>query len=125
MRLYRKAASYWDGIAPHEVAHVRGRIETLTGELLHYTSDSLSDHHRRSDVYASLGGEALHQRGQRSGGPTMFVVALAAFVRTYLIKQGFRDGVPGLIIAMSTAYSVFMKFAKVWEKNQAAKAHKE
>ena len=27
------------------------------------------------------------------------------------------DGVPGLIIAMSTAYSVFLKFSKVWGRN--------
>ena len=27
------------------------------------------------------------------------------------------DVVPGLIIAMFTAYSVFLKFSKVWERN--------
>ncbi len=29
------------------------------------------------------------------------------------------DGVPGLIITMFTAYSVFLKFSKVWERNNA------
>ncbi len=120
MRIYRKAASYWDGVAPHETARVHGRIETLTGELLHYTSDSLSDHHRRMEVYASLGAAALHERGKRVRGLDLFVVTIAAFVRTYLLKQGFRDGIQGLIIAVCTAYSVFLKFAKVWEKDQAA-----
>ena len=118
MRLYRKAASYWDGVAPHETARVRGRIETLTGELLHYTSDSLSDHHRRMDSYATLGAEALYQRGKQVRGVDLFVLPIAAFVRTYLLKQGFRDGVPGLVIAMTTAYGVFLKYAKVWEKRQ-------
>jgi hypothetical protein len=27
------------------------------------------------------------------------------------------DGVPGSIITMFTAYSVFLKFSKVWERN--------
>jgi len=31
MRLYRKSASYWDGVSPHETARVRGRVETISG----------------------------------------------------------------------------------------------
>jgi len=119
MRLYRKAASYWDGVAPHEVAQVRGRVETLPGEFLHFTSHSLSDHHLRSDSYTTLAAEYLHKHGKRARGLDLFVLPISAFVRTYLLKQGFRDGVPGLIIAMFTAYSVFLKFAKVWEKNNS------
>src|SRR4029434_1408353 len=44
MRLYRKAASYWDGVAPHETARVRGRVEILPGPFLHYTVRDLSEH---------------------------------------------------------------------------------
>jgi glycosyltransferase involved in cell wall biosynthesis len=117
MRLYRKAASYWDGVAPHEVAHVRGRVETLPGELPHYTSHSLSDHHLRSDSYTTLAAGYLHGKGRRARGVDLFALPIAAFVRAYLLKQGFRDGVPGLIIAMQTAYSVFLKYAKIWEQD--------
>ncbi len=119
MRLYRKAASYWDGVAPHEVAHVRGRVDILPGELLHYTKRNLSDHHAVMDRYTTLAAEYLFKHGKRVRALDLFVVPIAAFVRTYLLKQGFRDGVQGLIIAMQTAYSVFLKFAKVWEWQQA------
>ncbi len=118
MRLYRKAASYWDGVAPHEVAHVRGRVETLPGELLHYTKRDLSEHHRVLDSYTTLAAEHLHQHGKQARMIDLFVLPIAAFVRTYLLKQGFRDGVQGLIIAMFTAYSVFLKYAKIWEREQ-------
>ena len=121
MRLYRKAASYWDGIAPHETARVRGSVEKLSGELLHDTSDSLSDHLRRMDSYTTLAAEYLHQHGKQVRALDLFVLPMAAFIRTYLFKQGFRDGMQGLIIAIFTAYSVFLKYAKVWEKRQQAK----
>lgn len=116
MRLYRKAASYWDGVAPHEVAHVRERVEILPGELLHYTKRDLSDHHRVLDSYTTLAAEHLFKRGKRTRPFDLFVLPIAAFLRSYIIKQGFRDGVQGLIIAMFTAYSVFLKYAKVWEQ---------
>ena len=119
MRLYRKAASYWDGVSPHETARVRGAVETLPGEFLHYTKRNLSEHHRVLDEYTTLAADYLHRRGRRIGATGLLLLPVAAFLRTYLIKQGFRDGVPGLIIAIFTAYSVFLKFAKVWEKSNS------
>ena len=44
-----------------------------------------------------------------------------AFFRDYIQKRGFLDGVPGLIIVVSTMYYVFMKHAKLWEIEQKAR----
>jgi glycosyltransferase involved in cell wall biosynthesis len=118
MRFYRKDTSYWDGVAPHETARVRGRIETLPGELLHFTKRNLSEHHHVLDSYTSLAANYLHRQGRRTRPLDLFLLPIAAFFRTYLLKQGFRDGVPGLIIAMFSAYSVFLKYAKLWEANR-------
>lgn len=117
MRLYRKNASYWDGVSPHETARVKGKIEKLEGEFLHYTKKSLSEHHKVLDNYTTLASEYLVKNGKTVGGLRIFINSVSAFVRTYFLKQGFKDGVAGLIIAMFTAYSVFLKYAKVWEKN--------
>jgi hypothetical protein len=40
---------------------------------------------------------------------------LGRFLRNYWLKQGFRDGIPGLIMAVSYAYGVFVREAKLWE----------
>ncbi len=116
MRLYRKAASFWDGVAPHEIAHVRGEVKILRGELLHYTKKNLSEHHTVLDSYTSLAAEHLYKNGKIVGKSKLFFNPVVAFLRTFVLKQGFRDGVPGLMIAMFTAYGVFLKYAKTWEK---------
>lgn len=121
MRLYRKVDSYWDGVAPHQTARVRGEIKTLEGELLHYTKRDLSEHHRVTDSYATLAAEHLANEGVKSGLSKIFFNPIAAFIRTYLLKQGFRDGIQGLMIAMFTAYGVFLKYAKVWERQNLKK----
>ena len=36
-------------------------------------------------------------------------------IRYYILKLGFLDGMPGLIIAVSTSFTVFVKYAKLWE----------
>lgn len=116
MRLYRKSASTWSGVPPHEIARVTGRVETLAGDLLHFTKDSLSDQHLMLDSYTSLAAEYHAQRGRRISAPALFFRPIGAFVRTFVVNQGFRDGIVGLIISIQTAYGVFLKYAKVWEK---------
>jgi len=122
MRLYRKAASYWDGVPPHETARVHGRVETLPGELLHYTKRTLAEHHQVLESYATLAAAHLHRQGERASWLRLWLSPLAAFVRTYFFKQGFRDGVPGLIIALFTAYGVFLRYAKLWEHRHSRPA---
>ena len=46
----------------------------------------------------------------------------ARFLRAYVLKQGFRDGVPGFVIAVATAFHVFLKYAKQWERAQRERA---
>ncbi len=121
MRLYRKANSYWDGVAPHQTARVNGRVEVLEGEFLHYTKRDLSEHHRVTEEYASLAAAHLASEGKKIGALGLLTGALAAFIRTYFLKLGFRDGVQGMIIAGFTAYGVFLKYAKLWEINNTKK----
>ncbi|MEZ5346085.1 MAG: glycosyltransferase family 2 protein [Pyrinomonadaceae bacterium] len=115
MRLYRADKSYWDGVSPHETARVNGKTEMLEGELLHYTKKKLSEHHRVLDSYTTLAAEYHRKNGREVGGFGLFFNPVFAFLRSYVAKQGFRDGIPGLIIAIFNAYSVFLKYAKIWE----------
>lgn len=120
MRLYRKEDSYWDGVAPHQIAHVKGKVETLEGELLHYTKQSLADHHRMTERYAFFAAEHYFKTGKNAGWGDIFFRPVFAFIRTYLLKLGVLDGMPGLIIAYFTAYGVFLKYSMLWELNHPA-----
>ena len=42
------------------------------------------------------------------------------FLRGYVLKFGFLDGFPGLVIAVTAAYGVFSKYAKLWEIQKLA-----
>ena len=117
MRLYRKDASFWDGVAPHETARVKGKVERLSGHILHYTKKDLSEYHRTIDSYTTLAAAGMSKGGRVGSAAKMFFGSIAGFLRAYIIKQGFRDGVQGLMIAMFTAYGVFLKYAKLWETN--------
>jgi hypothetical protein len=41
-------------------------------------------------------------------------------VKTYLLKQGFRDGVNGLIVCVFASMYTFVKYAKLWDATKPA-----
>ncbi len=45
---------------------------------------------------------------------------LGKFLRMYVLKLGFRDGLRGLLVAALSAMYVVLKYAKYWEKRRSA-----
>ena len=46
-------------------------------------------------------------------------------LRDYVLKRGFADGTPGLIIGVSDMYYVFLKYAKLWDLDRGKKANRD
>jgi hypothetical protein len=40
---------------------------------------------------------------------------LGRFIKQYVLKRGFLDGLVGLVVCILAAFSVFMKYAKLFE----------
>ncbi len=57
----------------------------------------------------------MHEAGRRAGPFHLLVHPPAAFLRNYVLRRGFMDGTAGLTVSAMNAYSVFLKFAKLWE----------
>ena len=68
--------------------------------------------------YTTLMAKRRLEQGRRAGILELTVHPLAAFVKKYLLHQGFRDGMPGFLIAAIQAHYTFLKYAKLWELQQ-------
>jgi len=115
MRLYDRRAARWEGRYVHESVTVHGETGRLTNELQHYSYRDLRDHLDRINHYTTLAALQMHERGRRTGPLGLLLHPPAAFIRNYVLRRGFRDGTAGLTLSIVNAYSVFLKFAKLWE----------
>jgi glycosyltransferase involved in cell wall biosynthesis len=114
LRLYKREEGGWSGQNPHGHVRVRGEVRRLAAELEHYSYRDLADQVDRIQDFSSI--QARGRAGARGGAVVAMVTRPPArFLRAYLLKQGFRDGVPGFVIAAATAFHVFLKYAKQWE----------
>jgi glycosyltransferase involved in cell wall biosynthesis len=115
LRLYDRRAARWDGRRVHESVKVDGGYGYLTHDLEHYSFRDLRDQIERLNRYTTLSAMQMHEAGRRARLFDLVVHPPAAFLRNYVLRRGFMDGMVGLIISAVSAYSVFLKFAKLYE----------
>ena len=116
LRLYDRRAAKWEGAHVHESVKVgTGLVGYLKCELQHYPYTDLSEHLIRMDRYTTLAARQMFEKGKRATRLELLFHPPIAFARNYILKGGFRDGKPGLIISLVNSYYVMLKFAKLWE----------
>ena len=118
LRLYNRARGRWQGAYIHESVKMSdgSHIETLKGDLLHYTGRDAAYHHRMvGERYAPLAARQMFESGQRTSKLRIATAGLAAFIRSYILKGGFRDGLAGYSIARFAAHHAFLKHLMLWE----------
>jgi glycosyltransferase involved in cell wall biosynthesis len=120
-RLYDRRRARWHGKYVHESVLVDGEVGQLTGELQHYSYRDLRDHLDRINRYTTLAARQMYEGGRRAGVLDLLFHPPAAFLRNYVLRRGFADGAAGLTLSLVNAYSVLLKFAKLWEIQQNPK----
>jgi glycosyltransferase involved in cell wall biosynthesis len=118
LRLFRRARGRYAGRDPHGRIEVDGRVARLAGELEHYSYDDLADQIARIQFFSGEAATALARDGVRFRLRDLVLRPPARFLRTFLLRGGFRDGIPGFVIAGASAFYVFLKYAKLWERTR-------
>ena len=112
LRLFNRRNAEWRGAYVHESVVVRGRVETLPGEILHYTCDSLEDHRKRIEFYTDLAAREMLERQERVGLLRRWFAPAWIFLQSYFFRLGILDGQQGVWIAWMAARYVRRKYAK-------------
>lgn len=116
LRLYRREKGRWEG-GLHAKLAVAGEIGTLKNQYLHYTYRDISDQIQTIDRYSKTAAMDMVDRSNPFRLVHLLFSPPFRFFKDYFLKLGFLDGIPGLIIAVSTAYYTFVKHAKLWEQD--------
>lgn len=119
LRLFRKEAGRYIGGSVHELVKVDGKIGHINADMEHYMFQSISQIVERQNYYTSKDAERLLRErgivGKKELRYHLSIKPLKLFWKTYFRKQGFRDGIYGLIYCIFDAYLHFLKWTKYWE----------
>ncbi len=113
IRLFRRECRYQDRRVHAEIEGY-GSVAFLEGRLEHHTFRDWEHYLRKLDRYTTWGAEQDFKDGKRGGYANVALRPLHRFLKQYVIRLGFLDGIPGAISAYLGAYGVFLKYAKIW-----------
>ena len=123
LRLFKRGLGKWQGTNPHGRVFVNGNTARMKHDIYHFNYKNFSHQLRTMDNYSTIFADVSEGRK----GFRLFQLIfrpLFKFIRIYIIKRGFLDGFPGFVIAASSAFYVFAKYVKLWERRQNNEAKK-
>jgi glycosyltransferase involved in cell wall biosynthesis len=116
LRLFRRERAKWVGRRVHERVEVDGPVGKLKSDVLHYPYNGvISGQLKTVDAFSTLFAKDLRDQGAGFHLWLLVVRPVFKFLEVYILKKGFLDGVPGLIIAVTSAYALFVRYVKVRE----------
>jgi glycosyltransferase involved in cell wall biosynthesis len=114
VRLGRVERGRWSG-SVHEAWRFEGQVGRLRARLDHFGDQTYSERLAKSNRYSSLVAERRFAAGQPVSSLRLLGRPAWVALKRYILKQGFRDGVPGLIWAGHTFASELAVEIKLWE----------
>jgi glycosyltransferase involved in cell wall biosynthesis len=120
IRFFHRDRARYPDVRVHEEMEPDGEPGRLAGRLLHHSVRSLAAYGPKMETYSTWWAEDRAAAGRRASAWSVFSHTTGRFVRMYILQAGFLEGGLGLIVALQGAYSVFLKYAKLWEKDHRA-----
>jgi hypothetical protein len=98
---------------------VEGRLGVVKHPIIHYTAKNLRQYLKKIDLWSSLNAEDLKTKGLSIH---LFNVwwyflskPLIIFFFKYILKQGFRDGLQGLLISALSSFTYLSSYIKLYK----------
>lgn len=122
LRFFRQDKTHWPAVI-HSAPQVDGTVERIPAKrkelaLEHLANDSVGAILRKSDTYSDY--EVPRRRHKHYGLWALAGRPLFRFFKSYVVKRGFLDGIPGLIHALLDAHYQFCIVAKLMEERKTA-----
>ena len=113
LRLFNRQHARWSDDSVHEVVETDETVATLEGDLMHDSASSLQDYLDKQNIYTSLQAEKMNLAGKQAGLGKLLLNPLFRFLKFYLLRLGFLDGIPGLVHILIGCQNTFIKYAKL------------
>ncbi len=115
VRLVDRNRGHMKPVMIHECWETNHPVVAAQSPIQHYSYANYSELIQKADRYSSLAAQQLFEQDRHCSNWAPLIHATSAFIRLFLLKKGFMDGIEGAAIAYTTALASFMKYAKLQE----------
>ncbi len=114
-RLFQRDRCRYEDRQVHAEVRADGPMGALQSPLLHFTFRSWEQYWPKIQKYSDWGAMQAFKDGQRAGRASILLRPLGRFLKMYVLRLGFLDGTHGAVLSLLAAFSVYLKYAKLWQ----------
>jgi glycosyltransferase involved in cell wall biosynthesis len=118
-RLFNRLNARWSEDLVHEKVLYAVTPGTLRGDLMHDSFDDISTYIERQNRYTTLAARQAFEAGRSAGLAHLLLSPMVRFLKFYILRLGFLDGVPGLLHISIGCMNSYVKYAKLIELRKA------
>ena len=118
-RLFNRMNARWSDDLVHEKVLFTVTPGTLGGDLMHESADDLTTYLERQNRYTTLAARQAFEQGRGAGALHLLASPVVRFIKFYLLRLGFLDGLPGLLHISIGCMNSYLKYAKLIELRRA------
>jgi len=117
LRLFDKTKGKWEGINPHDSFKLvkTSSIGRIRENILHWTHDSYTDFSKKMEHFSSISARSYFELGIKAPIWKIYLKPFWGFIKSYIFRFGFMDGLDGFIISVVRGYLTFLKYIKLRE----------
>jgi len=115
VRLFRREVARYEDREVHAEIDLPGPLPILDHPLEHHSFRSFGQYFRKLQLYSEWGAAQLYKEGRRAGALEILGRPVTRFLKMYVLRLGLLEGLHGLVLSMLGAFTVYLKYARLWE----------
>ena len=115
IRLFRRDVARYQDREVHAEIDLPGPLPVLRHPLEHRSFRSFGQYWRKLQIYSEWGAAQLYKEGRKAGALQIFGRPVTRFFKMYVLRLGCLEGLHGLVLSMLGAFTVYLKYARLWE----------
>ncbi len=120
-RLFRKGHFRYEEVDVHPRPIYDGKCGRLKGDIIHSSYEDFSELFDSLNKQTSKEAQKWIATGRKMSLSKALWRTIDRFIRSFIAKKGYRDGVMGLIVALNGAFYQILSYAKYWELRRGKK----
>ena len=115
LRLWDSTKGSWEGQNPHDefILKFGAKMGYLKGDLLHYSISSIEDHLKVIDNFSTIAAKEMFKKRIKYPVIRSWIHPIAKFLKQFVIRFGFLDGIIGFKVCYNSAFSTYLKYKKL------------
>ena len=116
IRFFKKAVGVYPEKLVHESIIITGKIKNADAFIYDYGTQTLDTQIKKMNLYSNLRADEKFTKNKRYSTAKLIFTFPIAFLKSYIIKRNFLNGIRGFIGSINNAFYAFLKEAKLYEK---------